>query len=132
MGERVTAPVQGDLLAGVPVFCMRSRIRSGERERRLGSGELPAGMVAAEDRARLSDPGWPERALAAMLEAGRRLGRFTVEDARQLAGVEAPTDQRAWGAVVNRASRRGLIRRVGFAPARSSNGSPKPVWEVTA
>ena len=130
MGERVTAPVQGDLLAGVPVFCMRSRIRSGERERRLGSGELPAGMVAAEDRARLSDPGWPERALAAMLEAGRRLGRFTVEDARQLAGVEAPTDQRAWGAVVNRASRRGLIRRVGFAPARSSNGSVKPVWEV--
>ena len=130
MGDGVSLPVQGDLLAGVPVLCVRSRARSADRERRLGSGGLPAGMVLAEERARLVSPDWPERALEAMLEAGRRLGRFTVEDARELAGVEAPTDQRAWGAVVNWASRRGLIRRVGFAPARSSNGSVKPVWEV--
>ena len=127
MGDGVTV-AQGDLFAGVPALCFRARAGAVRRE----APGLPVGMVAAEDRARLVDPGWPDRALEAMLEAGRRLGRFTVEDARQLAGVEAPTDQRAWGAVVNRASRRGLIRRVGFAPARSSNGSPKPVWEVTA
>ena len=124
----VGGEMQGDLLAGVPALCVRRRPGA---ERREVPG-LPSGMVAAEERARLVSPGWPERALEALLAAGRRLGRFTVEDARELAGVEAPTDQRAWGAVVNRASRRGLIRRVGFAPARSSNGSPKPVWEVTA
>lgn len=88
------------------------------------------GMHAAEEAANRSEPCWSERALAALLEAGRQLGRFTIEQARETCNVESPTDGRAWGGVVNKASREGLIIRIGFAPAKSSNGSPKPVWKV--
>jgi hypothetical protein len=88
------------------------------------------GMKAAEDAANHVEPSWSERALEAMLETGRALGKFTIEDVREACKVESPTDQRAWGGVVQRAARLHLITRVGYAPAKSSNGSPKPVWRV--
>ena len=88
------------------------------------------GMKAAEDAANHVEPSWSERALEAMLETGRALGKFTIEDVRESCKVESPTDQRAWGGVVQRASRKKLIVRIGYAPAKSSHGSPKPVWRV--
>ena len=88
------------------------------------------GMRAAEENANRKEQGWSLRALSALLDTGKRLGTFTIEDLRESCQVDSPTDQRAWGGVINYASRHKLIRRVGYAPARSSNGSPKPVWEV--
>lgn len=89
------------------------------------------GMHAAEEAANRSEPCWSEMALDALLEAGRQLGDFTIEEARVICEVESPTDRRAWGGVVNRAAGRGMIIRTGdFRAARSSHGSPKPVWRV--
>jgi hypothetical protein len=43
-------------------------------------------------------------------------------------GYAPPPDARAWGAVIQRAARKGCIVKVGYAPAATSNGSPKVLW----
>lgn len=48
--------------------------------------------------------------------------------ARVRPNLDMPPDGRAWGAVVKRASRAGLIVGVGYAPANTSNRSPKRLW----
>src|SRR5574343_1353381 len=91
-------------------------------------------VQACEDKERERSQDWPERALDALLIAGKRLGRFTIEQARleayRMRLVEEPHDERAWGAVIIRASRGGYIVHHGFDRARSSHGSPQPVWRL--
>lgn len=61
-------------------------------------------------------------------------GPFLAEDVRSFADVRrhpAPPDGRAWGAAMKRAKSKGMIRSIGFAPANSSNRSPKVLWERT-
>jgi hypothetical protein len=43
-------------------------------------------------------------------------------------GLAPPKDARAYGAIIRRAARRGQIVKVGYAPAASSNLSPKCLW----
>jgi hypothetical protein len=43
-------------------------------------------------------------------------------------GLAAPPDGRAWGAVMQAGRRRKLIVSCGYAPAKSSNLSPKVLW----
>jgi len=51
-----------------------------------------------------------------------------VRDAAERAGLPDPPTKRAWGAVMRRAARNRLIVRQGYAPALSSNLSPKVLW----
>jgi hypothetical protein len=44
--------------------------------------------------------------------------------------IEAPPDPRAWGPVIQRAAHKKKIIRVGYAPATTSNGSPKCLWRA--
>ena len=65
----------------------------------------------------------------------KRPGRgFLAEDCRRWAedvrGVTPPPDARAWGHVMLKAKAEGLIVSAGYAPAKSSNGSPKVLWRV--
>lgn len=39
-----------------------------------------------------------------------------------------PHDRRAWGAVARMASKLGVVEKVGYAPSKSSHGSPKAHW----
>lgn len=59
---------------------------------------------------------------------------FLAEEARAWAedvrGVSPPPDGRAWGHVILKARAEGLIASAGYAPAKSSNGSPKVLWRV--
>lgn len=92
------------------------------------------GMKRAADHADNDSPGWTERAYQALrsyVEGRLHSETFTIEQAREVAGllVDEPPDGRAWGAVTQRAIRAGLIVRTGeYAPAASSNGSPKPLY----
>lgn len=77
---------------------------------------------------------WKDRARGYVLEflAGNP-EPFLAEDLREFAevrGLFAPPDGRAWGAVIQSAARDGLIRKVGYAPAKSSNLSPKVQWSA--
>jgi hypothetical protein len=84
-------------------------------------------MLRASERADRASDGWTEKA-AMYLASYARLGdRFLIEEAT-VKYPHTPPDGRAWGAATRLASRRGWIRRVGYAPAASSNGSPKCLW----
>jgi hypothetical protein len=76
---------------------------------------------------------WKRRARGYLLEyLASHAGRFLAEDVREFAearGLDLPPDGRAWGAVVQGAAREKVIRKVGYAPAKSSNLAPKCQWE---
>jgi hypothetical protein len=81
---------------------------------------------------------WSARAMSALrrylAEGPGRDGAFLAEqfvDWTKTADVAQPPEPRAWGAVISTAARRGLIRRIGYAPANTSNRSPKCLWQRT-
>jgi hypothetical protein len=78
---------------------------------------------------------WKTKALSAVLEfANEHVGEsFVGEDIRAFAeanGVPIASDGRYWGHLLKEAERKGAIEKVGFAPTRSSNGSPKVLWKM--
>lgn len=90
------------------------------------------GIQTAEAHAAALSPVW-------MDEATEMLGRwcdfteadFLAEDFVAWCGTRdlaAPLDGRAWGEVFRRGAKQGIIRRVGYAPANTSNRSPKCLW----
>ena len=94
------------------------------------------GLAAAESAADHADRthiDWSARALELFCEYASLMPgkKFLVEDAREFAtqaGLEQPPEPRAWGHIVKQAQRMGWVESAGFAPARTSNGSPKVVW----
>jgi hypothetical protein len=88
------------------------------------------GMQRSVDHADRDTPGWSERALEALRRYARiQAEDFTIEKARAAIVLEAPPDQRAFGAVTQSAIRKGYIQKTGgYAAASSSNGSPKPLY----
>jgi hypothetical protein len=91
--------------------------------------------LAASDRAERMDPNWMTDALAKVKQFAQHQQphvAFTIETLRNAIEQElpAPPDLRAWGAVTLVAAKKGLIERKkgAFAPAVSSNGSPKPMY----
>ena len=91
------------------------------------------GAKRALEHAEAVEPEWPEVAFDALVRVYQASPEvsMTIEQARQASGLDSPADQRAWGGVVQRMSRRKIIKRAGYAPAKSSNGSPKPLWVLT-
>lgn len=77
---------------------------------------------------------WKRRATGYLLEylaTPFRCTIFLAEDVREFAkGLEDPPDPRAWGAVFRDAARKGLIVKMGYMPAKSSNLSPKVAWRA--
>lgn len=81
-------------------------------------------------------PNWSDRAYSALaLYCTKMREPFITEDVRAWAEglglISAPHDSRAWGAVIRRAAAAGMVEKIGFAPARSSNLSPKVLWQAT-
>lgn len=59
---------------------------------------------------------------------------FMTEDVRAYAvanGVDCPHDSRAWGPVVTKAIKAGLITRFGYSPSKTGHMRPMPVWLST-
>ena len=94
------------------------------------------GINAAEAHANHSHADWSAQAYSFLFEhcelvKSTGIKTFIVEDVREYArerGFSSPTDERAWGGIVKRAARNGLIMRIGYCPAKSSNLSPKCLW----
>lgn len=58
---------------------------------------------------------------------------FLSEEVRAYAdrtGFPSPPDARAWGLAAKKAERSGAVMTVGFASAKTSNGSPKALWRA--
>lgn len=94
------------------------------------------GMDSSAAHAEYDAPGWGDRAFASVRDRFIIFGRytpFTMEEARQWAyalGLDHPAEERAWGSVTQRLVREGVIEPVGYAPAKSSNGSPKRTYRI--
>lgn len=78
-----------------------------------------AGMLLAEDNANRKISGWSNSAMSYLVGFLSMRGNepFLAEDVREYAkahGLEDAPSQRAWGGVMTRASRKGIIRSVGF------------------
>ncbi len=76
---------------------------------------------------------WVRLAVGYVQEYAAKHETFLAEDCREFAeadGLTCPPDSRAWGGVMRRALREGIIVRAGYAPACSSNGSPKCLWSL--
>lgn len=87
------------------------------------------GIRRAGDHADAEHERWVQTAAAAIVAYAASHGPFLIEDVREARrDISDPPDARAWGAAARRAAATGLVRRVGYAPSRSSNLSPKVLW----
>jgi hypothetical protein len=120
--------VQQDLFAPPP-----PPSRSDSRAARGASckARRDAGIARARDHAEADLPGWTESAAAFLAAYALSVGgTFLVEQCRDasIGRLPAPDNLKAWGPATTFAIRKGWIRRVGWAPACSSNGSPKGLY----
>ena len=93
------------------------------------------GMQRAEDHANRVSDGWSDRAYEFFVDyaVSHKGNSFMGEDVRAAAsgaGFECPPDDRAWGPVVRRAVKEGIIKRIGYGPKRgpSSHCAPQSIW----
>lgn len=94
-----------------------------------------AGMASSAEHAEQDAPGWGERAMDLLRGwvYGAPNHPFTIEEFRMAVtayGFPQPPDLRAYGSLARRAIREKLIEPVGYAPAVSSNLSPKRTYRL--
>lgn len=103
-----------------------------------GADLRDAGMHAALSHAERVDDDWPAQAMWALREYIRRHpgAEFMTEAVRVYAynrlNVPQPPHCRAWGSIIRKASREGLIRFVRLAPVKtaSSHMANASVWRA--
>lgn len=84
----------------------------------------------AADRVERNDPDWKAGALQFVKHWSRKR-TFLAEEALAAyrnAGGRIAGDARAWGWVFVVGQKEGWLQGAGFAPAVTSNGSPKTLW----
>lgn len=92
-----------------------------------------AAILAVAEKADRKSAGWVQAALVELGAYARSAGcDFTMEQARTAiqGALPKPHDLRAWGQVTREARAKSLIVQIGYAPAASSNGSPKPLYRA--
>jgi len=92
-------------------------------------------MVAAVHADKVEES-WSQKASVLFLDYARDIVKgqpFLTEDARAWAesqGLPPPPDGRAWGFVAKAMREANHVLFAGYAPAKSSNGSPKCLWRL--
>ena len=92
-------------------------------------------MQRAVDAADGRVPKWSDVALEyvrlyAIQHRGERFIGRDVTQAAKAYGLESPANDKAWGAVLMRAAREGVIRKVGYAQDRNRHLSPVPEYSA--
>lgn len=94
------------------------------------------GMALAEAKANKDHARWSEDAMGAVIMfcTAHPTRDFLTEDVRdfcdELDLAETPENGKAWGPIMRRAAKLGIIRKVGAGSARSSNCSLKVLWRA--
>lgn len=101
----------------------------------FGRVNRDSGMKRAEDHANLVHDSWTEKALRYLkwyINAGDLKKNFLTEDVRESSGtlVPEPPSLRAWGSVMMKAAKAGLIKKVGYAQVKNpkANRTPATLW----
>ena len=95
-------------------------------------GRRDAGMASSLAHALSDCPTWAEQAFRLLVQyVSEHTHPFTIEHFRPWAymhGLPRPVEERAFGGVTCKALKAGVIVKVGYAPAASSNNSPKALY----
>lgn len=89
------------------------------------------GIARAVDHAETVKVGWQREAFERFRRYAERHEVFLTEDVLEANPdftVPPQCDKRAWGAVARAAAKQGIVAKEGYAPAKTSNLSPKPLW----
>ena len=89
------------------------------------------GIQKAVDHAEQRVPSWKEKALTLLKEYPQE--RFMAEEVREWAksrGLEDPPSKRAWGGVIVKAQKTGLIFHVGYGKVKNpkAHRTPASIW----
>ena len=99
------------------------------------STALDAGHAAADAALRNAGITWAEQAMNLLEQYKQKAdGKFLCEDVRVFAennGLSKPPDSRAWGGVIKRAQRLGIVVPAGYAMTRhpSCHAGVKTAWQ---
>ena len=92
------------------------------------------GIKKALDNANNTHNEWSDKAYDFLLKYIKYQPKFMTEDVRVASekAIPKPPSNRAWGSVILRAVRSGLINRVGFANVKNAKAhkTPASVWRV--
>jgi len=90
-----------------------------------------AGIASSAAHAEREFPSWNDQAVDYVRRYALLHSSFLAEHVRvfaELDGFPAPPEKRAWGNVMRRAAKEGIVANGGFRAAVSSNGGPKSLW----
>lgn len=96
--------------------------------------ERDKGMDHAVGHANRVLPGWQDKAYKLLLEfLSNHNGTFMVEEVRSYAALTdfpLPPHARAWGAVISRAAKAGIVQRVGYEKTKNikAHRTPASLW----
>jgi hypothetical protein len=102
-----------------------------EAERRRDTG-----MKRSTDHANRERPNWSLQAAHALYAycQEHKGEQFLCESVRAWSEakmlVSEPPTSKAWGSIFKEAAKAGTVCKVGYAPSKSSNLSPKTLWEA--
>ena len=105
-----------------------------EKQLTLAEQGKEAGMKSAFNHANAIDPTWSDMAMEALKQFLANTNEdFMAEDVRKFAfdhGLPIPPSERAWGAVIRRASIAGLIKFFGYAKTENpkAHRTPAALW----
>ena len=93
-----------------------------------------ASIRIAEDHANEVKPRWSDTAYEFLLSYIKTKDQFMAEDVRKASYgiVPTPPSNRAWGAIFVRATKSGLIRRIGFKNVKNplAHCTPATLWQT--
>jgi len=93
------------------------------------------GMIQSEVSANDQHEGWSEKAFDFLVGYAKKQSQFMAEDIRELAikskSVPQPPSNRAWGAIIIKAKKEGIIKHIAFGQVRNKKAhrANASIWQ---
>jgi len=93
------------------------------------------GIARAVENAERSIPDWKAKAYRFLVSYARKHDSFMVEDVRNASVKKVPTppSERAWGGVIRKAVKEGVVEHIGFMTVKNpkAHSTPASFWKST-